>query len=153
MGSTITSCMCSLKSCPTLCDHMNYSPEKAVHGIFQARTQKQTAISFFRGSFWSSDQNSVCLGRQVLFMTVSSRKPLEWCISNSSLILYSSFISLVVWSLSCVRLLVTPDFSVLYCLLEFAQTHVHWVGDAIYPSHPLLPCFLPSIFPSIRGFV
>ena len=24
-------------------------------------------------------------------------------------------------------------------LLEFAQTHVHWVGDAIQPSHPLLP--------------
>ena len=26
---------------------------------------------------------------------------------------------------------------VLHCLLEFAQTHVHWVGDAIQPSHPL----------------
>ena len=27
----------------------------------------------------------------------------------------------------------------LYCqLLEFTQTHVHWVGDAIQPSHPLL---------------
>ena len=23
-------------------------------------------------------------------------------------------------------------------LLEFTQTHVHWVGDAIQPSHPLL---------------
>ena len=22
-------------------------------------------------------------------------------------------------------------------LLEFAQTHIHWVGDAIQPSHPL----------------
>ena len=22
-------------------------------------------------------------------------------------------------------------------LLEFTQTHVHWVGDAIHPSHPL----------------
>ena len=29
----------------------------------------------------------------------------------------------------------TPGFSVL--LLEFAQTHVHWVNDAIQPSHPL----------------
>ena len=31
----------------------------------------------------------------------------------------------------------TPGSAVLYCLLEFAQTHVHWVGDAIQPSHPL----------------
>ena len=27
----------------------------------------------------------------------------------------------------------------LHCLLEFAQTHVHWVSDAIQPSHPLAP--------------
>ena len=26
---------------------------------------------------------------------------------------------------------------VLHCLLEFAQTHVHWVNDAIQPSRPL----------------
>ena len=31
----------------------------------------------------------------------------------------------------------TPDFPVLHHLLEFAQTHVHWVGDAIQLSHPL----------------
>ena len=28
-------------------------------------------------------------------------------------------------------------FPVLHYLLEFAQTHVHRVGDAIQPSHPL----------------
>ena len=28
---------------------------------------------------------------------------------------------------------------VLHYLLEFAQTHAHWIGDAIQPSHPLLP--------------
>ena len=38
-------------------------------------------------------------------------------------------------------------------LLELAQMHVHWVGDAIQPSHPLLSLLLlPSIFPSIRVF-
>ena len=31
----------------------------------------------------------------------------------------------------------TPGLPVPYHLLEFAQTHVHWVGDAIQPSHPL----------------
>ena len=30
-----------------------------------------------------------------------------------------------------------PGFPVLHCLLEFAQTHVHCVNDAIQPSHPL----------------
>ena len=41
----------------------------------------------------------------------------------------------------------------LHYLPEFAQTHVHWVGDAIQPSHPLsLPFLLPSIFLSIRDF-
>ena len=33
----------------------------------------------------------------------------------------------------------TPGFSVLPYLLEFAQTDVHWVGDAIQTSHPLSP--------------
>ena len=47
----------------------------------------------------------------------------------------------------------TPEFSLLHCLLEFAQIHVHWVGDAIQPPHPLLPCSPPaSIFLSIRVF-
>ena len=31
----------------------------------------------------------------------------------------------------------TPGFPVLCYLPEFAQTHVHSVGDAIQPSHPL----------------
>ena len=31
----------------------------------------------------------------------------------------------------------TPGFPVLYHLLEFAQTRVRRVGDAIQPSHPL----------------
>ena len=36
-------------------------------------------------------------------------------------------------------------FTVLYYHLQFAQTNVHWVGDAIQPSHPLLPSS-PSAF-------
>ena len=32
-----------------------------------------------------------------------------------------------------------PDVPVLHHLPEFAQTHVHWVGDDIWPPHPLLP--------------
>ena len=47
----------------------------------------------------------------------------------------------------------TPGFPALHYLLEFAQTHVHWVNDAIQLSHPLsLLLLLPSIFPSIMVF-
>ena len=31
-----------------------------------------------------------------------------------------------------------PGFPVLPYLLEFAQTHVHWVSDVIQPSYPLI---------------
>ena len=47
----------------------------------------------------------------------------------------------------------TPGFPVHHQLLKFTHTHVHRVGDAIQPSHPLSsPFFLPSIFPSTRVF-
>ena len=46
-----------------------------------------------------------------------------------------------------------PGFPVTHQLPELTQTHVHQVGDAIQPSHPLSPLVLPpSIFPSIRVF-
>ena len=31
-----------------------------------------------------------------------------------------------------------PGFPVLHHFKELAQMHIHWVGDAIQPSHPLL---------------
>ena len=47
----------------------------------------------------------------------------------------------------------TPGLPVHHQLLEFTQTHVHRVSDAIQPSHPLLsPYLLPPIPPSIRVF-
>ena len=44
----------------------------------------------------------------------------------------------------------TPGFPGLHYLLVFAQTHVHWVDDAIQLSHPLL--FQLSILLSSRVF-
>ena len=38
-----------------------------------------------------------------------------------------------------------PGFPVLHYLLELAQTHVHWVSDAIWPSHPLSPPSPPAL--------
>ena len=45
----------------------------------------------------------------------------------------------------------TPGLPVHHQLLEFTQTHVHWAGDAIQPTHPLSSPS-PPIFPSIRVF-
>jgi len=44
-----------------------------------------------------------------------------------------------------------PGLPVHHQLLEFTQTHVHWVGDAIQPSHPLhlaarITCFYHSVY-------
>ena len=54
----------------------------------------------------------------------------------------------------------TPGFPVHHQLLEFAQTHVHWISDGIQPSHPLSSPFPPafnlsqrqSIFPTSHLF-
>ena len=42
----------------------------------------------------------------------------------------------------------TPGLPVHHQLPEFTQTHVHWVSDAIQPSHPLLSPFPPAPNPS-----
>ena len=38
-----------------------------------------------------------------------------------------------------------PGSPVLHYLPEFAQTYVHWVGNAIQPSHPLSPSPPPAL--------
>ena len=39
----------------------------------------------------------------------------------------------------------TPGFPVHHDLPELAQTHVHWVSDAMQPSHLLLPSSLSAL--------
>ena len=48
----------------------------------------------------------------------------------------------------------TSVFPILHYLPEFIQTHIHWVDDAIQPSHPLSSPSPPTfrVFPSIRVF-
>ena len=38
----------------------------------------------------------------------------------------------------------TPDLPVLHHVPEYAQTHVHWLDNAIQPSLPLSSSFLPA---------
>ena len=37
-----------------------------------------------------------------------------------------------------------PGLPIYHQLPEFTQTHVHWVGDGIQPSHPVLSPFPPT---------
>ena len=84
--------------------------------------------------------NSVCLVYQIL---ISQWTPYFLCLLHQ----FSSVAQ------SCLALrdprdCSMPDFPVHYQVLEFAQTHIHQVGDAIQPSHPLSspspPVFNPS---------
>ena len=95
--------------------------------------------------------------------------PLLWqllvffCVSIS-LFLFCYICSFAVFLLLLFSYLVMSDslqplncsitaFPILHCLSEFAQTHIHWVSDAIQPSQPLSPPSpLVSTFPSIRIF-
>ena len=46
-----------------------------------------------------------------------------------------------------------PGLPVQHQLPELTQTHAHWAGDAIQPSHPLSSLLLPPLIsPSIRVF-
>ena len=47
----------------------------------------------------------------------------------------------------------TPGFLVLHSLPEFAQTHIHWVDDAIQPSHPLSSSSPALTFPASGSFL
>ena len=47
----------------------------------------------------------------------------------------------------------TPGFPVLHCLQEFAQTHVHRLGDATQLSYPVIPfSSCPPSFPASGSF-
>ena len=63
-----------------------------------------------------------------------------------------SFICLVVPTLGDPMDCSTPGFPVPHHLLEFAQTHVRWVSDAIQPSHPLSPCRPAFCLSQCHGF-
>ena len=47
-----------------------------------------------------------------------------------------------------------PGFPVYHQLPEFTQTHVHWIGDAIQPSHPSVVPFSSHLqsFPASGSF-
>ena len=88
-------------------------------------------------------------------LTLQIRWPTYWSFSNSSSNEYSVLISFQFSSVaqSCPTLCdhmnrSTTGLPVHHQLPEFTQTHVHLVGDAIQPSHPLSSPSPPAPNPS-----
>ena len=102
---------------------------------------------------WICGSISVFMGvwmhKQILKMKIRSQ--------NTVVIIIAIAEFVVVQPSSPVRLFCDPmgcrtsGFPVLHRLLELAQTHVYWVGDAIQPSHPLLSPSPPSNLSQHQG--
>ena len=111
----------------------------SIHGIFQARILEWVAISFSRGYSWPKVWTQVSHNAGRLFTTWATVVDIFYI--NIYIVIYT-------YSCSVIKLCLTlcdptncsmPGLPVLLCLPEFAQTHVHWVSEAIQLSHPLLP--------------
>ena len=75
--SILRRCCLVTKSCPILCDHINFSlPGSSVHGISQARVSELVATSSSRGSSWPKEWTSVsCIGRRILYHQATREDP------------------------------------------------------------------------------
>ena len=144
------------------CDPMDYSPPaSSVHRISQARMLEWVAISFSRGSPQPRDRAQVSCTAGGFFTDWATREALLGHIYKWNITLEYEKCS--IWAFSafdpshpkgletmhqfssvtqpCLTLYdpknrSTPGLPVHHYLLEFTQTHVHRVRDAIQPSHP-----------------
>ena len=113
-----------------LCDRMDCRlPGSSLHGILQARVLEWVTISFSRGTSRPRDRTRVSSIPGRCFNLWTTREAPKSCP-----ILYNP----INWS--------TPGFPVLHGPPEFAQTHAHWISDAIQPSHPLSPPSPPALY-------
>ena len=120
--------------------HTNFLPSSSLYFL--------TISKHLGYSWWSTWSNVATIVFTPCFFTFFTLF-LHWLTRSPSL----SHVWLFADPMDCS----TPGFPVHHQLWELAQTHVHWVHDAIQPSHPLcMKCLslhlLLSIFPSIRVF-
>ena len=148
-----------LQSCLTLCDPIDGNPPASpIPGILQARTLEWVAISFSNAWKWKEKVKSLshvrlletpmdCSPPGSSIHGIFQARVQEWDATAFSQFGHSRVQFCDTMDCS------TPDLPVLHYLLEFAQIHVHRVGDAIPASHcPLAPSHPASIFPSTKVF-
>ena len=114
--------------------------------------QASQSMKFVRQEYWSG----------LPIWTPGSSQPRDQTFVSSSPALAGGFFTTEPWgkphwvsqfssvTQSCLTLCnpldcSAPGFPVFHYLPEFAQTHVHWVSDAIQPSHPLSPPSPPAL--------
>ena len=117
--------------CLTLCNPMDYNPPgSSVHGILQEWILEWVVIPLSRGSSQTMDQSQVsCIAGR--FLTIWATREIQ----SHKLVQFShSVVSDSLWPMDGSTL----GFPVHHQLLKPTQTHLHCVGDAIQPSHPLL---------------
>ena len=121
-------------------------PGSSVHGIFLAKNTELGCHFLLQWIIPTQDQTHIfCVGRRIFY---------HWATWEVCTNLYSVQFSSV--AQSCPTLCdpmnrSTPGLPVRHQLPEFTQTHVHWVNDAIQPSHPLSSPSPPA--PLIAWFV
>ena len=126
-----------VQSCPTLCDPMNCSlPGSSVLGDSPGKNTGVGCHALLQGIFPTQGSNPGLLHcRQILYHLSHQGNP-------ASSVQFSSVAQLcptLCNPMDCIM----PGFLVHHQLPELTQTHVHQVGDAIQPSHPLSSPFPP----------
>ena len=107
----------------------------SVHGISQASILVWVAISFSSRSsrLWDQTTSSALASECFVFFCFFFY---HWATREAQKCVFVQLLGLCD-PMNCS----TPGFPVLHHLLEFAQIHIHWVSDAIQPSHPPSPTF------------
>ena len=98
-------------------------------------------LAGFGEEFYSSGSRAELLRISVCAGSALLSSGLRWSPDELVLLLFSCQVVSLCDLMGCS----TPGFPVFHYLLEFAQTHVHWVSDAIQPSHPLLSSSPPAL--------
>ena len=142
-------CVCLItQSCLTLCNPMDCSPpSSSVHADSPGKNTGVGCHALLQGIFLTQGLNPGLLYcRQIVYHLSHQGSFLLYGYHKAS-VQFSSVAQ------SCPTLCnpmnrSTPGLPVHHQLPEFTQTHVHRVGDAIQPSHPLSSPSPPALNPS-----
>ena len=133
--------------------HWNVTYSRPAQSLFIQKNSNELlmgALEFHRCIKWLKFQltlSQLCSGRQEVrkqlqcgLSSMMGEAPISQRASNSCI----TWVDCCWCSVATLRLTLcnpmdcsAPGFPVLHYLVEFAQSHVHRVGDAIQPSHPL----------------